>query len=65
MTYHFKALPELFWFLIVTVGTTMAANGFDPTSFTDPTALKVGFIAALLRALPAGLIALWGKIRAS
>ena len=61
MKYRFKAVPELLWFVAVTVGGTMAANGFDPTKFSDPEALRVGFISALVRALPAAAIALWGR----
>lgn len=63
MNYEFKALPELAWFFLVALGTAMAANGFDPTKFVDANALKVGFIAALVRALPAAAIALWGKLK--
>ena len=63
MRYEFKALEELFWFVVVAVATVVlqALVEFDPAKIDDWRAWAIGLGAAAVRAAAGAALAWLGK----
>ena len=63
MTYDFKKLQEIGWFVLVTIVVQLATMliNFDPGAITDWKAWSVALVAGLVRAIAGSVLAVLTK----